>query len=496
MQLFSWILNHAADSLPGGVVGLAVLAGLIAFVLIGAVMHLRQRTDANRAQRLLRGSEVREFVGARRDSVTGLQTRQAFMETLSRRLASPGRAALILIDIDGFGRLNAERGHEAGDEVLRVLGERLRLLGSERDIAGRLGDDEFGFLVELTSGAGAEESAALAVQRALCRKILVAGETLDMSIGMGVAILTEHGRDPDRLARSASMALSRLKQEGRRGGWRVFDPAQEDALRERTRLGEDLQRAVENGEFVPFYQPIVELSTGDVVGLEVLARWQHPTRGLLNPDLFIQAAEAMHLAGGISQCLMRRVARDARDWPSWFYFAFNASPSQLRELVELVHAGKEGADGFLDPKRIEVEITESALIDDLDVAREVIASLQARGTRVVLDDFGTGYSNFFHLRELPFDRIKIDRGFVTGMQHHRRSEACVQAMIGLAHTLSIDAVAEGVETIETAAMLSSLGCRFGQGYLYSGPVPALGVPALLRRPHTPADHIRSIEAVA
>ena len=494
MQLFTQFLSHAADIFPGGVVGLAVLGALIVFVLFGAVMHFRQRHGSSRAEMSRRGNEVREFVGARRDGLTGLQTRQAFMETLGRRLASPGRVAVILIDVDRFGALNAERGHETGDEILRVLGERLRLLGTERDMAGRLGDDEFGLVVELTSGSGAEEGAALAVQRALCRKVPVAGEMLDVGVGMGVAVAPEHGRDADRLVRNASMALSRVKHEG--GGWRVFDPAQEDALRDRTLLGEELHRAVQNGEFVPFYQPIVELSTGEIVGLEVLARWQHPKRGLLKPDLFIHAAEEMHLAGAISQCLLRRVTRDARDWPSWFYFAFNASPSQLRELVELVHSSQEGAESFLDPRRIEVEITESALIDDLDVAREVIASLQARGTRVVLDDFGTGYSNFFHLRELPFDRIKIDRGFVTGMPRHRRSEACVRAMVGLARTLSIDTVAEGVETVETASMLAALGCRFGQGFLYSTPVPALGVPALLRSSEALAVHPRAIEAVA
>ena len=231
---------------------------------------------------------------------------------------------------------------------------------------------------------------------------------------------------------------------------------------------------------IPYYQPIVALQDGRLVGLEVLARWQHPTRGLLPPELFIPLAEQMNLTGQITETLMRRVIADARDWPAWLYFAFNVSPGQLRELIGLVRNPPVWPEGMLDPERLEVEVTESALMEDMAVAREVIALLQQRGTRVVLDDFGDGYSNFSHLRALPFDRIKIGRGFVADVAACKRAEACVRAMLALAGSLGIPVVAEGVESAASEARMAELGCRFGQGFHYSEPVAYSGVAALLR----------------
>ena len=235
------------------------------------------------------------------------------------------------------------------------------------------------------------------------------------------------------------------------------------------------------GAILPVYQPIVDLADGGLVGLEVLARWNHPTRGMLAPDIFIPLAEELGLTGQITQMLMRRVISDARDWPAWLYFAFNVSPGQLRELIGMIRNPPVWPEGTLDPRRMEVEVTESALIEDIVVAREVISLLQARGTRVVLDDFGIGLSNFFHLRELPFDRIKIDRSFIMDIASDPRAEACVRAMLALGASLGIPMVAEGVESARTETRLRELGCRFGQGYIYSEAVSAFEVHGLIRR---------------
>lgn len=460
----------------GHVLVLAVLAGLC----LRVVARVRHGIGRSRAEAGAASRQVQDFIGGRRDALTGLQTRQAFGQSLARRLAAGQPYALLLIDIDGFGRLNACEGAGVGDEVLRLTAERLRALVQDQALVGRVGDDEFALLVETGHGAQTHDGMAVATRSALCRPVAAGGRMLSLTVSIGVALAPDHGQDAERLMQTASLALSQVKASGG-GGWRAFDRSEDLEQRLRSQMMEELREAVASGEFVPWYQPIVELATGRVVGLEVLARWQSRRRGLLQPEVFIPLAEEMQLAGAISQALLRRVMRDARAWPSWFYFAFNASPGQLRGLVDLVHNRPDWPEAQFDPARIEVEITESALIEDMEVAREVVAELQARGTRVVLDDLGSGFSNLVHLRELPFDRIKIDRGFVTGMTDDPRAAACVRAMIALGRSLGIDTVAEGIETVDVAASLTAAGCRFGQGFLYSPPVPASAVPGLLRR---------------
>jgi EAL domain-containing protein (putative c-di-GMP-specific phosphodiesterase class I) len=292
--------------------------------------------------------------------------------------------------------------------------------------------------------------------------------------------LPDHAVDEDGIMHAAQVALAEVKNAGG-GAFRFYSPARCAAERVREKLKDDLRTAVFSNQIIPYYQPIVDLRTGQMVGLEVLARWQHPERGLIMPDLFIPVAEELNLAGHITQTLMRRVVRDARDWPNWVYFALNVSPGQLRELIGLMRQPPVWPEGELDPARLEIEVTESALIDDVEVAREVIGLLQARGTRVVLDDFGLGYSNIFHLRELPFDRMKIDKSFVMDSQTDPRADACVRAMLALGQSLGIEMVAEGIETEEAMRHMAELGCTYGQGYLFSEPVPAGSVYGLIRR---------------
>jgi EAL domain-containing protein (putative c-di-GMP-specific phosphodiesterase class I) len=239
-----------------------------------------------------------------------------------------------------------------------------------------------------------------------------------------------------------------------------------------------LQRGLDRGHFVPFYQPIVALATGEIVGMEVVARWNHPERGLLTPDRFIHLMEAELLCAELSLCLLAQVIADAGAWPPQWSFAFNVSGAQLRELPAFI---ARAADGLLQPRRIELEVTETVLIEDVVQAREVVEAIHRSGARMVLDDFGTGYANFRQLRALPFDRIKIDRGFIADLIADPRTQACVLAMLGLAHSLDATVTAEGVGDEVTVRKLRDMGCDFAQGFHYAPPLPAAAIAGLAWR---------------
>jgi diguanylate cyclase (GGDEF)-like protein len=427
-----------------------------------------------------RRAELELLRSARRDPLTQLQNRVGFSEALGKRLQAGTRSAFLLIDLDGFKGINGRFGHKTGDELLVSIANRLRQLVPDAEQLGRLSGNEFGIVLDAACGRDDIEGAVLNIARAMLMPFPAGMHTLDCSASIGVALLPDHAVDEDGIMRAAQAALSEVKSAGG-GAFRFYSPARCAAERVRQKLKDDLKAAIGSNQIIPYYQPIVDLRSGHMVGLEVLARWQHPERGLITPDLFIPIAEELQLAGAITQTLMRRVIRDARDWPNWVYFALNVSPGQLRELIGLLRNPPVWPEGELDPTKLEIEVTESALIEDVEVAREVIGLLQARGTRVVLDDFGIGYSNIFHLRELPFDRMKIDKSFILDSGKDPRAEACIRAMLALGNSLGIEMVAEGIETEEAARQLSELGCTFGQGYLFSEPVPAGAVYGLIRR---------------
>ncbi len=464
---------------PGWHLGLGVeamaLAGCVCLPLLVNRLFRRKKEAAQRRQ-----AELDMFLAARRDPLTQLAGRSLFLDKLSARLRAAAPSALLMIDIDRFSQINSKYGTRVGDEVLREMADRLRAMSPGTDLVARLGGDEFALLMPAPRGLSDAEAAAVSVLRSLTMPVHCAAGLVECSASLGVVLLPSQGEDTDEAMAAASAALSHVKEAGG-ASWRFFDPDRGAAERQRAILAEELRAGLERNCIVPYYQPIVDLEDGSLVGLEVLARWQHPTRGILPPDLFIPLAEEMQLAGQITQQLMRRVIADARDWPEYLYFAFNVSPGQLRELISMLRDPPNWPEGTIDPCRLEVEVTESALIEDVDVAREVIELLQAQGTRVVLDDFGIGYSNFFHLRELPFDRIKIDRSFVMDIATDPRAEAFVGAMLALAGSLGIPMVAEGIESADVEASVAALGCRYGQGYWFSEPVPANSVRQLVRR---------------
>ena len=472
----------------------------VAFLLIGCAALTALSTRLARAVRGSRkvdppvsGAQI-NFLLKGRDPLTKLDDLNGLQTTIGNGFASQAPSALILLRLDSLHEIIASHGHSAGETVLIDVADRLRALWPTGRWSRLIGDD-FGFVLGGRQTQAQLEEAALSIIRSVELPIQTLHGQLLCTASLGITRLswrsTWSGSD---VMEALSAAFSALGVASAAGGsqWSIYDPKRHELNAIRNSIKEELRTAVEVGQIIPYYQPVIDLRNGQVVGLEILARWEHPTRGVLMPDVFIPMAEEMHLAGKISQVLMRRVVADARHWPTYLYFAFNASPGQLREIIDLVTSGRLWPEGSLDPTRLELEITESALIEDLEVARTVIELLQVAGARVVLDDFGVGHSNFFHLRELPFDKIKIDKSFVLDLGRDPRADACVRTMIALGKSLGIDMVAEGLESAETAAYLAELGCLYGQGYLYSVPVSADAVSKLLRKPSWPSKSLVEI----
>ena len=324
-------------------------------------------------------------------------------------------------------------------------------------------------------------AAAARIAASLAAPYAAAGQLIDAGTSMGAALAPLHGPNAETLLQAAQAALTQAKQDG---GGRVHlcGHVQAENVQARQRTRRELQRAIEAGQIVPYYQPIVRLPGAEIAKFEILARWVHPQLGVLTPEQFIPAADELGLSGQISMSLLRQVAADTQDWPAWCRYAINVSPGQVRELIGLLNTQPGNWQRRLDLSRLDVEISEAALTQDRALARELIDVLHEQGARAVLDDFGSA-SNFFHLRDMPFDSIKIGKTFIQTLIDDPRAEACVMAMLWLGLGLGIDIVADGVENAEVAERLAVLGCTFAQGFLYARPAPAAAAGKLLGIEH-------------
>jgi diguanylate cyclase (GGDEF)-like protein len=405
-----------------------------------------------------------------------LSTGAEFCAALQTMLANHSKATLVKLEIDDFSRLRNMHGSAATEALLSTVASRLRHLVPPDAAVAILSGDEFAVLMLCEDAAQATAEGTRLVL-ALSDTYFVNTHTLDVSVSAGAALLPAHARTPDTALRAARLALAQARS-GVGQGWRLFDPRMGVAAEALQELRTELRGAINAGQIIPYYQPIVSLTANRIVGFEVLARWQHPRRGLLPPDQFIPIAEQHRLCADLSLALLRQVGMDAGAWPEDWSFAFNASPTQLRDLLHFVSNPGPVRAQMIDPRRIELEVTEVVLIEDMPLAREVVQAMHRSGAKVVLDDFGTGYANFLQLRELPFDRVKIDRTFVKDMMVSQRTDACVRAMLALARSLDATVIAEGVETAAAANHLREMGCDFVQGFHYAPPVPASAVPTL------------------
>ncbi|MCC6780315.1 MAG: EAL domain-containing protein [Hyphomicrobiales bacterium] len=417
-----------------------------------------------------------EFL-ARHDPLTGLVNRAVFLEEIERSLAGlrtgGPRFAVMLIDLDHFKDVNDMLGHASGDSLLEIVARRLRERARHSDVVARLGGDEFALLT--TDSDDAREH-ALILANSLLTTITatydLGGQEAVIGASIGIAVAEDGDSEAGQLLKRADIALYKVKSEGRDGVC-FFDGALEREAHSRAQLVIDLWKAMQRGEFELYYQPIVDLTTGAVCCMEALVRWRHPVRGLVLPGEFIAMAEESGAITVLGDWILRNACADAACWPPHVKVSVNLSPAQFRKggLVEAVTGAL--TDSRLSAERLELEITESVLIQKSEANFALLYQLRSLGVSIVLDDFGTGYASLSYLRLFPFDKIKIDRSFVNEMSSNADSAAIVCAVAGLARNLEMDTTAEGVETVEQLELLRVAGCRQAQGYLFARPRPAV-----------------------
>jgi diguanylate cyclase (GGDEF)-like protein len=436
------------------------------------VAAVRKSFKLRRTMQERDGAEARAVSVARHDALTGLANRRLFRESLETRLrAASGVPALAVlqIDLDRFKPVNDVHGHAAGDAVLCVVADRLRELLPPNGLVARLGGDEFAILTDDLADLESLARLAQDIIKSLSQPIAWTQSRLEIGATVGIAVATAESRTAEALLHAADVAMYQGKRDGR-GTFRFFHLDMGHALKERAQLEGELRIGIGRGEIRPFYQPVVALPGRELIGFEVLARWHHPQKGLLSPDAFITLAEDTGLIADLTWSLMRQACADARSWPSHLQLAINISPLQLqdRNLPEQILAILTET-GFA-PSRLEIEITETALVNDLEAARVALKSLQNFGIRIALDDFGTGYSSLYHLRELQFDKLKIDRSYVASIPLGTERAKLVDAIIALGSSLGLLTTAEGIETASSVDWLAGQGCTYGQGYLFGKPM--------------------------
>ncbi|OKO79881.1 diguanylate cyclase [Bradyrhizobium sp. NAS80.1] len=413
---------------------------------------------------------------ARHDSLTDLPNRTQFREKMSEGLnqvaIAGGEMAVLYFDLDNFKTVNDRLGHAAGDRLLRWVAACLKENVGEHDTIARLGGDEFAVLQRAPQPQSAEMLARRLVE-IIGHPPPLESQSIHVGVSVGIAIAPEHGLDADELMKCADLALYQAKAKGR-GAYQLFEPEMEEEARSRHALEHDLRTALERREFHLVFQPQVRLDSSELTGFEALLRWKHPSRGFVSPAEFIPIAEENGLIVPIGEWVLRTACATAVSWPD-VTVAVNLSPVQFRSrgLVAMVTSAL--AEAGLPPRRLELEVTETALLDDSEATIEILHQLRALGVRVSLDDFGVGYSSLSYLRKFPFDRIKIDRSFVGTLGESPESVAIVHTIASLGSVLGVETTAEGVETIEQLDFVRECGCTAVQGYYFGKPCPAAEV---------------------
>lgn len=459
-----------------GVTGLGLAGALVTVVV---VLGGRNR---------VRGALARAATIARTDFLTELPNRRQFYIDLRASLVRIGESvtpcSLLILDLDRFKAANDGYGHPAGDRLLQLVATRLMTAVRSGDIVARLGGDEFGVIVpHETEGGDSDMVGALNVADRIVEAMMEPfsldnGTMVQIGASVGVTHAERGDEGVDLLMQQADLALRRAKADGR-GCVRAFDRGIDEEVRARVLLQNDLRRAIADDAILPYFQPLVDMKTERLIGVEMLARWPHPTRGMVPPVAFIPLAEDLGLIGAMTDRLLRRACIAAVHWPDHLTVACNVSALQLRDVGLPAMIDDILRDTGFPAHRLEIEVTESALVGDLPLARALLEQLKGLGVRLALDDFGTGYASLKHLHSLPFDKLKIDASFVAAMATDRESGKIVSAVVGLSHSLGLSTVAEGVETEEIASILRELGCDVGQGWLYGRPVPAATIEAML-----------------
>lgn len=425
---------------------------------------------------------------AQTDPLTGCLNRRsiddALQDIIATARATGHEVVTMMIDLDNFKRSNDNHGHQAGDAVLLEAARRIRAILPERSVMARLGGDEFACAaIYDPDHAEAIDRLVLRINEVVARPVLIDGLSIEVTASIGLATSTPAGTNqPAELATTllhrADLAMYQAKKSGRnRFCW--FEPSMESELRYRSELERGIREGIPAGEFVPFYEKQIDLDSGALTGFEMLARWQSPRHGLISPEVFIPIAEEIGVISDLSECLIRQALADARDWDPSLTLSVNISPIQLRDPWFAQKLLKLLIEANFPPHRLDIEITETCLHENLGVVRTLITSLKNQGIRISLDDFGTGYSSLAQLRTLPFDRIKIDRFFVSNLGTSKDSAMIIEAISSLGRGMDLPITAEGIESSEVLAELRKFGSFKGQGFLYGQPSDALSVREML-----------------
>ncbi len=454
---------------PGGL-SIALLLN-VALILFG----WRRAKDLKLALAANAEAEKQAHAIAYSDFTTGLANRRALVEAIEDRLRGEApQGILLVLDLDHFKKVNDLHGHRAGDQLLRFVAATMREAVPPQACCARLGGDEFGIL--LPRGIAPESASAIArsLLDLLSRPIPIELITAHISASAGLSQVDGHIKEAEEVMRRSDIALYEAKRLGR-NCFVWFDAAMEEQLTRRTVLEAEMRAGIEAGEFVPFFQPLISLGSSELKGFEVLARWRHPVHGIVEPLEFIGIAEATGLIAPLSLSVMRQAISAALAWPNEMTIAVNISPIQFRDPQLAARITKLLTETGFPAARLEIEITESSLLEDHENALAIIESLKNQGIRISLDDFGTGYATLTQLRAIPFDRIKIDKSFVSTMLTDSQSDAIVETISSLGRSLRLPITAEGVESDAIRRRLVDLGCSDAQGWLFGRAIPAENV---------------------
>jgi diguanylate cyclase (GGDEF)-like protein len=477
VALGSQVMPGALFSPPAGVAQDGALH--VAFILNVAIIlfgwrrtkDLREALDAHeQAQRLAERN-------ANTDPMTGLTNRAEFMRTVHETLQQRPRGGLLMLDLDHFKKVNDLHGHAVGDRLLQAIAQILMEECPSGSCIGRIGGDEFAILLPPNAAEDCE-AVAQAILRRFAAPIALGETQAYASVSIGITEL-KRGQTPEDALRQSDVAMYAAKRAGRNQlAW--FDSTLDRQIRDRVTLEDDIRTGIAASEFVPYFQPLINVSTGQLVGFEVLARWRSPKRGLLEAAAFIEVAEETGLIAPLSFAVMEQALREARNWPGHLKLAVNVSPVQFRDRQLAERLIKLLSETGFPARRLEIEITEGTLLEDTAVVVTILESLKNVGVGIVLDDFGTGYASLTQLQTLPFDRIKIDRSFVAALPLDEHSAAIVGTIATLGHSLRLPITAEGVESERVRFELEGLGCSEAQGWLFGRAVSAQTVRGYLQ----------------
>jgi diguanylate cyclase (GGDEF)-like protein len=430
-----------------------------------------------------KAAEERAQVLALRDPLTGFHNRRSLAENgaelLIKAIRRQKSLAMLVLDLDNFKNVNDVHGHAVGDALLKTVAAEVAGLMPPNSIAARLGGDEFAcaFIFD-TANPDIVERVAEAIVARLSQPFDADGIFAHVSVSVGIAHSAADCETIDALTRRADIAMYEAKHQGRnRFAW--FDASMEYNLQVRNEVESGMRVGIPRGEFVPYFEQQIDLTTGRLGGFEVLARWDHPTRGLVPPDSFIPIAEETGMIADLSMSVMRQALEEAKTWDQSLIISVNISPSQLKDPWLAQKIVKLLVETGFPANRLEIEITETSLFENLALAQSIVGSLKNQGIRLALDDFGTGYSSLAHLRALPFDRIKIDKSFVTSILENAESAAIVNAITRLGDSLGLPVTAEGIEDAQIEERLRQLGCHKGQGWHFGKPASIAQTRTLL-----------------